>query len=76
MSRALETTNIEKKKRKLNNAMEVLHEVSVTFTETKEFIDEKLEQKCSKENISVKEVICFSLTRLEANIFLLCSVKL
>ena len=56
--------------------MEVLHEVSVTFTETKEFIDEKLEQKCSKENISVKEVICFSLTRLEANIFLLCSVKL
>ena len=76
MSRALETTNIEKKKRKLNIAMEVLHEVSVTFTETKEFIDEKLEQKCSKENISVKEVICFSLTRLEANIFLLCSVKL
>ena len=36
-------TKIEK--RKFNTAMEVLHKVSVTFSETKKLIDEKLEQK-------------------------------
>ena len=33
-------------KRKLNIAMEVLHEKSVEFTETKDFIEEHLKQKC------------------------------
>ena len=32
--------------------MEILNEVSVEFLETKEFTDEKLEQKCSNETIS------------------------
>ena len=35
-------------KRKLIIAVEVLHEVSVTYPETREYIDEKLEHKCSK----------------------------
>lgn len=48
---------------KLNIAIEVLKEMSVEIPETKEFIDEKIEQKCSKENISIEEVIFFSLTR-------------
>ena len=56
-------------KGKLNIAMEVLRELSVTYPETKESIDEKLENKCSKEHISVEEEIYFSLTTLEANIF-------
>ena len=43
-------------------AMEVFNKVLVEFPETKEFMDEKLEQKYSKENISIKEVISFSLT--------------
>ena len=61
-------------KRKLNIAMEVLHEVSVTFSETKEFIDEKLEPKCFKENISVEEVIFFD--KLRSEHFFLCSLRL
>ena len=48
--------------------MKVLNKVSIEFPVTKEFIDEKLEQKCSEENISIKEVTYFSLTS-QANIF-------
>ena len=52
-------TKIEK--RKFNTAMEVLHEVSVTFSETKKRIDEKLDRKkCPKKSIYVEEVIYFS----------------
>lgn len=39
--------------------MQVLQEVSVTSPETKDFINEKLEQKCANEYISVEEVIHF-----------------
>ena len=39
-------------KRKLNMAMAFLQEVFVEVLEAKEFIDKKLEQKCSKESIS------------------------
>lgn len=53
-------------KRKLNTAIEVLHEVSVEFPDTKEFIEERVEQKCLKENISVEEVIYLFLTSLKA----------
>lgn len=42
-------------KRKLMIAMQVLKDVSTAFPNTKDFVDEKIEQKCSKENISVKE---------------------
>ena len=54
-------------KGKRNIAMEVVHEVSVEFPETKDFINKKLEQKCFKEKTSVEEVIYFSLTSLEAD---------
>lgn len=40
-------------KRKLNIAMAFLQEVSVEGLEAKEFIDKKLEQKSSKESISI-----------------------
>ena len=49
--------------------MEVLSEVSVTFPDTKDFIDEKLEQKCAKKYIPVEEVIifhCFALLVMKA----------
>ena len=52
-------------KRKLNTAIEVLLEVSVEFPDTKEFIEERVEQKCLKENISVEEVIYLFLTSLK-----------
>lgn len=39
-------------KRKLNMTMAFLQEVFVEVLEAKEFIDKKLEQKCSKESIS------------------------
>ena len=47
------TATTKMDKIKLNIAIEVLQEVYVEFLETKEFIDKKLEQKCSKENISM-----------------------
>ena len=46
-------------KRKLKITLEVLNEVFVEFLETKQFIEEHLEKKCLKENISVEEVIYF-----------------
>ena len=44
-------------KRKLKISLEVLNEVTAEFPEIKEFIEELLEQKCLKENMSVEEVI-------------------
>ena len=49
---------------KLKITSEVLNEVTAAFPETKEFIEERLEQKCLKENISVEEVI-YIFTSLE-----------
>ena len=70
MSSALNIkTNNKMEKRKLNIAIEVLHDVSAAYAETKEFVYDKFEKKCSKEDISAGEVIYFSLTSLEANIF-------
>ena len=43
-------------KRKLKITLEVLNEVTAEFPETKEFREERLEQKCLKENILVDEV--------------------
>ena len=61
LDRKTETTKLEN--RKLNIAIVFLNKVSVKFPDTKEFIEELLEQKYLKENISVEEVI-FSLIRL------------
>ena len=52
-------------KQRIRITMKVLGKVKVQFPETKEFIEEHLEQKCLKENISVEEVI-FIFTSLEA----------
>ena len=52
-------------KRKVKIAVQVLHEMSFPFPNTKEFINKKLEQICSKEYISLEEVIYFSLASLE-----------
>lgn len=53
------------KKRTLSIAMKGPSEVSIEFLETKQFIEENLEQTCLKENVSVEEVIYFSLASLE-----------
>ena len=52
-------------KRRSKIFLKVLSEVKVQFPETKEFIDERLEQKCLKENMSKEEVI-FLFTSLKA----------
>ena len=44
-------------KRRLKIITKISEEVKDQFSETKEFIDERLEQECSKENISIEEVI-------------------
>ena len=53
------------KKRRSKIFLKVLSEVKVQFPETKEFIAERLEQKCLKENMSKEEVI-FLFTSLKA----------
>ena len=50
----------ESGKRKNNITVQVLHKALIVFPDSKGFIDEKLEQKCFKENISVEEVIYYS----------------
>ena len=57
----METTKMEK--RKLDIAIKTLNKVS----DTKQSIEEHLEQKYLKESISVEEVIYFSLASLQAN---------
>ena len=39
---------------RLKITLKVLNEVKVQFPETKEFIEECLEQKCLKENVSAE----------------------
>ena len=58
-------TTTKMDKRTIKIAIKVLDEVKAQFPETKEFIEDRLEQECSKENISVEEVI-FLFTCLEA----------
>ena len=51
-------------KKKLIIAMQILKEFFIEFSDTIDFIDEKLKQKCAEENISVGEVIYFLLLGL------------
>ena len=46
-------------KRRIKITLKVLDEVKVQFPETKQFIEECIEQECLKENISVEEVFFF-----------------
>ena len=48
--------------------------VKLNFPETTQFIEDCLERECSKENISVDEVI-FLFERLEAKYFLFSTAK-
>lgn len=51
-------SRIEEKK--LGIAMQVLLDVFVKLQDTRDFIDERLEEKFASENISVEELIYFS----------------
>ena len=53
-------------KKRIKIAVKVLKEIKNEFPETVKFIDDRLEQECSKENMTVEEVISFS-TCLETN---------
>ena len=44
-------------KERIKIAMKVLEEIKNEFPEATEFIDDCLEQECSKENMTVEEVI-------------------
>ena len=50
-------------KRRIKIAIKVLGEVKIQFPETVEFINDRLEQDCQKENMSVDEVIFFYISR-------------
>ena len=62
-------------KRRVKLISRVLDAVKLNFPGTTQFIEDCLEQECSKENISVDEVI-FLLTSLEAKCFLFSSAKI
>ena len=47
-------------KGRLKITLKVLDEVKVQFRETKQFIEECIEQQCLKGNVSAEEVIFFT----------------
>ena len=51
-------------KRRLRVALKVLRAVKEQFLDTKQFIEDSIDQECLKENVSADEVIFF--TKLEA----------
>ena len=55
-------------KKRLRLALRILEAVKTKFPETKQFIDNTMEDKCQKEKISADEV--FFLTSLEAKSWL------
>ena len=59
--------------------LRVLEEGKLCFPEATKFIEDCLEKECSKENISVKEVILFYIPEsrelAQKKHFLFCSVK-
>ena len=50
-------THSKMDKRRLRVALKVLDEVRVQFLDTKQFIEDSIEQECLKENIYADEVI-------------------
>ena len=59
MSNALERKSRNRpewKKGKLNTALQVSQEVFNTFSEMKDFMGEKLEQKCGNKNTSLEDL--------------------
>ena len=55
---------MSKGKERLRLALTILEAVKIKYPETKEFIDNTMEEECQKEKISANEVIFF--TSLEA----------
>ena len=55
---------MSKGKERLRLALTILEAVKIKYPETKEFIDNTVEEECQKEKISANEVIFF--TSLEA----------
>ena len=53
-------------KRRIKITLKVLDEVKVQFPETKQFIEECIEQECLKENISVEEVFFFIILEVKS----------
>ena len=53
-------------KKRIKIAVKVLKEIKNEFPETVKFIDDRLKQECSKENMKVEQVI-FLFTWLETN---------
>ena len=47
-------------KRRVRVALKILDEVRVRFPDTKQFIDDCIEQECLKENISEDEINFFT----------------
>ena len=62
-------------KRRVKIISRVLVAVKLNFPETIQFIEDCLEQECSKENISVDKVI-FLLTGLKVKYFLFSGAKI
>ena len=50
-------------KRRLRVALKVLGTVKTQFPDTKQFIEDSIDQECLKENISADEVIFFCKSR-------------
>ena len=48
---------VEMDRKRLRVALKVLEEVKVRYPETKQFIDDTMEEECQKEKISANEVI-------------------
>ena len=63
-------------KKRLRVALKTLKEVTVKFSNTKQFIDDAMEEECQKERITADEVIFYkprSKGLAQKNIFLFCS---
>ena len=56
---SIKTKSTKVEKYKFDILVETLNEVPIEFAETKQFIEQYLEQKRLKENISVEELIYF-----------------
>ena len=63
-------------KKRLRVALKILKEVTVTFLNTKQFIDDAMEEECQKERITADKVIVYKSRSKELaqkkNIFFFC----
>ena len=61
--------------KRLRVALKVLEEVTIKFPNTKQFIDDAIEEQCQKEKITTDEVIFYK-SRSKEKHYLLSSVTL